>query len=277
MNRLSHAAPAGLFPAPRVSPHAGHAFGGIWRLTARRFFTVSYWLVLAGMLAALVVFSLPATSTRENAARDFLSWTAGFYVCFVVPLLSFILAASAMRDDLGAASVDYVFTRPVRRPLYVVFRFLAHLAVIQIDFLFALLVVTGIGLFWRVPEFTSAIPVILLGQVGAVFAFAAIGLLCGLLTSRYVIVGLVYAAIVEVGLGNVPTQLNQISLVRHLVVLVRPLFRETGWTFTPGALTGPESAAGALAVLGGVAVLAVAICAGFFSQREFAGSGSRDT
>jgi hypothetical protein len=42
------------FPAPRVTPDATHAFGGIWRLTARRFFTPGYWLTLAGLLVVLV-------------------------------------------------------------------------------------------------------------------------------------------------------------------------------------------------------------------------------
>ncbi|MGH7944590.1 MAG: hypothetical protein ACREH8_19355 [Opitutaceae bacterium] len=92
------------FPAPRVTPSAAHAFGGIWRLTARRFHTPVYWLTLAGMLAVLVVFSIPAAPTHEAAARGFLPWAGGFYVCFLLPILAFISAAGAIRDDFGASS-----------------------------------------------------------------------------------------------------------------------------------------------------------------------------
>lgn len=265
------------FPPPRVPPHAGHALGGIWRLTARRFSTLNYWLVLAGMLAALVVLSLPAASNRPAAARDFLSWAGGFYVCFVVPVLSFILGGGAMRDDLGAAAVDYVFTRPVRRPLYVLFKYIAHVAAVQIDFLFALMVVAGIGMFWRVPGLWDAVPYVVLGQVVAVFVFTAAGFFCAQITSRYVIVGLVYSAVVEVGLGNVPTQVNQISLLRHMVALVRPVLGDRGWSLTPGALAGTVSVPATLAVLFGVAAAGLVVCAIIFSRREFAGEGARET
>ncbi len=280
MTRPSVAVSSDLFPPPRVVPHARHALGGIWRLTSRRFFTANYWLVLAGLLAALVVLSIPATSSYEKAAKSFLPWTSGFYVCFAVPILSFIFGAGALRDDLGAASADYIFTRPVRRPVYVVFRYLAHVTVVQIDFLFALLVIAGLGRFWHVPGFSSALPFILPGQFAAVFVYDAIGFLCGVLTSRYVIVGLLYGAVVEVGLGNVPTQLNQISLVRHLVALVRPLHGEAGWSLTPGALAGTAPGTASipvtLALLGAVVVTAITLCALLFSRREFAGSATRD-
>jgi ABC-2 type transport system permease protein len=276
VNPAPFAAPSESFAPPRVAPRASAALGGIWRLTSRRFYAVNYRVTLAGLLAALAVFSIPATSSRGNAARDFLPWAAGFYVCFVVPILSFIFAAGAMRDDLGAASADYVFTRAVRRPVYLIFRYLTQVAVAQIDFLFALLVITGLGLYWQVPGLWPALPLILLGQVAAVFVFSATGMLCGLLTSRYVIVGLLYGAVVEAGLGNVPTQLSQISLVRHLVALVRPLYGDTDWSLTPGALSGTASIPATLAVLGSVVVIAVALCAMLFSLREFAGSASRE-
>ena len=264
------------FPPPRVAPNATHALAGIWRLSTRRFFTPNYWLILLGMLAALVVFSIPAAHNAESAARGLLPWAAGFYVCFVVPILSFISAAGAMRDDLGAATIDYVFTRPVRRPLYIVFRYLTQMVAAQIDFLFSLGIIVGLGIFWQLPDLWSALPLLLTAQMGAVVAFSAVGFFCGLVTSRYVIVGLLYGAVVEVGLGNVPTQLNQISLVRHLLTLVRPLLGDGGWAVN---LPTSDAALGTSATLGlllAVAAAAIGVTATLFSVREFAGSATRD-
>lgn len=270
------ASPTTPFPGPRVAPHAFHALGGIWRLASHRFRTVSYWLVLLGMLAVLVVLSIPAAPSEVVAQKRFLPWAAGFYGCFLVPILSFITAAGALRDDLGAASVDYVLTRPVRRPLYVIFRYAVHVGVTQISFLFALGVVVAIGLFWNVAGLGPAIPRLLAAQFCGILVFSALGFLCGLLTSRYVIVGLLYGAAVEIGLGGIPTQLNQVSLIRHLLAVVQPALGDGGWAITRSSLVALPSAAFSVLVLCVVAVAAVALTAIFFSRREFAGSAARD-
>lgn len=278
MNSADLAPPTGSpMPAssrPRVAPDTWHALGGMWRLAARRFFTPSYWFILLALLAVLVVLSIPAASSPRTAAADFLAWAAGFYVCFLVPILSFTLAAGAMRDDLAPASVDYVLTRPVPRSHYVVWRYLTQVGVAQIDFVFALLVVIGLGLFWQVPGLGAALPWLLAGQVAGVLAFSALGLLCGLLTSRYVIVGLLYGVVVEVGLGNVPTQLSQISLTRHLVALVQPLLRtgDGGWTVAPGVVNAAVSVPTSLGILALAILGALALASLLFARREFAGS-----
>ena len=264
------------FPAPRVTPNATHAFGGIWRLTARRFFAPGYWLMMAGMLGVLVIFSIPAAPHRAAAAQGFLPWAGGFYVCFLLPIFAFISAAGAIRDDLSNATVDYVFTRPIGRPAYVVFRYIAQMVCIQIDFLFALSVVAGIGIFHQVPGLWSALPVLLLAQIVAAATFSAFGFLCGLLTSRYVIVGLVYAAIIEVGIGNVPTQLNQISLVRQVLAILRPVVGDDAGALTRLALTSALGTPAIVAVLLAVSAVLIALTATVFSVREFVGSAGRD-
>jgi ABC-2 type transport system permease protein len=260
------------FAPPRVTPNAAHALGGIWRLTARRFFTPGYWLTLAGMLAVLVIFSIPAAPTRAAAAQGFLPWAGGFYVCFLLPIFAFISAAGAIRDDLSDATVDYVFTRPVQRPLYVVFRYLAQMTCVQIDFLFALSVVVGIGVFHQVPGLWAALPLLLLAQIVAATTFTAFGFCCGILTSRYVIVGLLYAAIIEVGIGNVPTQLSQISLVRQVLGILRPVLGEGAGAITRAASTSSLGTPAIVAVLLLVSSVLIALTATLFSVKEFAGA-----
>jgi ABC-type transport system involved in multi-copper enzyme maturation permease subunit len=267
---------AASFPAPRVQPNAAHAFGGIWRLTTRRFFTPGYWLMLGGMLVVLVVFSIPAAPNRSAAAMGFLLWAATFYVCFLVPILAFIAGAGAIRDDLSASTSDYVLTRPIRRPAFVVFRYLAQMACLQIDFSFALAVVVGVGVFHQVPGLWSALPLLLLAQVVALVTFSAFGFLVGLLTSRYVIVGLAYAAIVEVGIGNVPTQLNQISLVRQVLSIMRPFIGESAGAITRAAHTSTAGTPTIVVALILFSAALVAVTALLFGLREFAGPGARE-
>jgi len=258
-------------------PNAAHAFGGIWRLTIRRFFTPTRWLMLAAMLVLLVLFSFPATPNREAAARDFLPWAARFYVCFLVPILAFLSAAGAVRDDLQAGSVDYLFTRPVRRPLFVFLRYLAHVGCTQLDFLLALAVVVAIGVYHEVPGLWSAAPALLLAQVLVIAAFSAFGFLCAMLTSRYVIIGLVYGGLIEVGMGNVPTQLNRLSMIRQALSLLTPALDGERVGMGGPLAVDPLSGPAAIVLLLGTSAAMLGAAALIFSRRELAGASTRDS
>lgn len=263
------------FAAPRVPANAAHAFGGIWRLTAQRFFTRGHWLAVGGMLVVLGLFAWGASASK-GGVQHYASWCAGFHVCFLVPLLAFISAAGVVRDDLKAGTVDYVFTRPIRRHLFVAFRYLAHVGCAQLDFLLALGVVIGVGIYRGAPAIGTAVPLLLLAQVAVIVVFSAFGFLCAMLTSRYVIVGLVYGGIIEVGIGNVPTQMNRLSMIRHVRDLLEPVFRLGD---IPAAAMERAPQPGIAATLGMlllVAAVMLAATAAVFSLKELSGGAGRD-
>ena len=265
-----------IFPAPRVMPNAAHAFGGVWRLTVGRFFTTGHGLALLGMLVLLAMFALGASSSKPRIA-GYLTWAALFYVCFLVPILAFISAAGAIREDLKAGSVDYIFTRPVRRPAFTLFRFFSHVACAQLDYVLALAVVAGIGLFAGVPGMWKAVPLLWVAQAIVIVVFSAFGFFCGLLTSRYVIVGLLYGAIVEVGVGSIPTQLNRISMLRHVTEILRPVLGDARIGMGGPAAADPLSAPAAIALLLSFSAVLLAVAAALFTVKELAGESGRDT
>ncbi len=266
--------PSGGVEGPRVRPNLVHAFGGVWRLSIRRFYSPSRWLMLAGMLVVLGAFSIPAATTQAEAAREFLPWAARIYVGFLVPLLAFLSAAGLVRDDLQAGSVDYLFTRPVRRPVFVGLRYLAHVSCTQIDFLFGLAVIAGLGIFHQVPGLAEALPLLLLAQVVAIITFSAFGFLCAMITSRYVIIGLLYGALIEVGLGNVPTQLSHLSMSRQILTILAPLLERSGGNspMVVAAMSAPIAAG----IFLGTAVVMLGLTALIFHVREPAGALARE-
>jgi len=75
-----------------------------------------------------------------------------------VPVMAFISAAGAMRDEMKSGTVDYVLTRPLPKPALVVFKYLAHLACAQVDFLCAFAVVVAIGMYRHAPGLTAILP-----------------------------------------------------------------------------------------------------------------------
>jgi ABC-2 type transport system permease protein len=267
-----------VFAGPRVMPDTAHAFGGIWRLSVRRFYSPTRWLIFAGMLALLALFSFAGAPTRGGAAREFLPWVSRFYVCFLVPVFAFLGAAGVVRDDLQPGSVDYLFTRPIRRPVFVVLRYLAHTMCAQIDFLLPLGMLVAIGSVRGVPGIWSAVPMLLLAQVLMTVAFSAFGFLAAMLTSRYVVIGLVYGAVIEVGLGNVPTQLNRLSMIRQALNILHPLLgsqppaRPGARTIVLEVLSAPTAAT----LLLGTSLAMVGLAALIFALREPAGAAGRE-
>ncbi len=208
-------------PLVPVAPNLRHAFGGIWRLTLRRFLLPSRWLTLLIGLAVLALLAFAASRTG-GGSDNYAGWVGNFFVTFLVPALAFVVAAGAMRDEMKPGTVDYVLTRPVPRPAFVVFKFVAHTLCEQIDFVIALVVVLAIGTARGVPDLGAAWPKLLLGQVLLVTAASAFGFLAGILTSRYVVIGIAYAGVIEVGLGQIPTQLSRLSLTRQIRDLLEP-------------------------------------------------------
>jgi ABC-2 type transport system permease protein len=201
-------APASAHPPPRVAPNLAHAFGGVWRLTYPRFLTAGQLIMTLVLLALLALIGF--AMVREGRARTFAEWCAYIYYTSLLPILAFLMGAGAIRDDMKAGAVDYVLTRPVPRPAFVAFRFVAQIVCLQVLFLLALGVLVGIGMGENIPGVMAALPTMLLAQVLALTVFFAFGFFSGVLTSKYIVIGLLWGAFLEIGIGNIPTELARL-------------------------------------------------------------------
>lgn len=254
--------------APVVPPRLRRALGGVWRLTWPQVFAPGRWPL---MLLLLSLFGLLSwLATRGGSTHDFLEWATGFHLQVLIPVGAFLSGAGAIRDDMKSTSVDYVLARPVPRVALVAFRYLSHLACAQALGLVAFAVLIGTAVHRGVPDLPAVLPDLLLAQVLGVAAFLALGFACGALTARYLVVGLVYGGVIEIGLGQIPIQLNRLSLLHHLRAIVQPV--------APG-IAGPPAdtapwAAGALLLL--ISAVLLAGAAVLFAVREYAGAGAKE-
>jgi ABC-2 type transport system permease protein len=256
-------APPPLPPPPAgTQPNLRCAFGGVWRLTWRRQFAPSRWLI--GALGGVALGLLSVLGVRVGSSVQFFGWAAEFYLAVLVPVAAFLAGAGAIRDDMRSASVDYVLTRPVPRPAFVIFRYVSHLACAQLVGLLALVVVFGAGAYREVPDLAALAPRFLLAQGATITAFLALGFLCGAFTARYLVLGLLYGSVVEVGIGRIPIQLNRLSILHHVRTLL-----ESG---APAA----GSIATTIGLLVAIPLVLIALAAMLFSRREFAGDSPKD-
>lgn len=249
-----HSLPSG---SPPPVPNLRTAFGGVWRLTAPRFLTPRSLLSTLGAIAALGA----ACGASTYHGDQFLEWVMNSYVSFLLPLLVFVSAAGTLRDEMRSSTIDYVLIRAIPRPAFVGFKFIAHVAGVELQFLGAFAVLLAIGAYFHVPGIAAALPTFLATQVFLVLAFSGFGFMCAAFTSRYVVVGLIYGGVVEIGVGQIPTQLNRLSMVHQARMLLEPLavhHAAPSWSATLSTCT----------VFALVAVVTVAVAATVFSLRE---------
>lgn len=267
-NTGSITAPPPLPRPPEAVPGLARAFGGVWRLTYPRFFTVGQCLTLAGLLAGLALISLIFDRHRSSPLFTSL-WIIKLYLTILVPIMSFVLGASAIREDMQPGTVDYLFTRPVSRAAHVVFRFFSHVVCVQIHTLLALGVLAAIGVARDIPGITTALPAIALAQVLCVCVFSAAGFFAGTVSARYLVLGVLYGGLVEAGLRNVPA-VQEISMRQHLIAMLQPFQR------------GMESAVEAespwftATLILSLSATLIFISAIVFNRRELAGEKQKD-
>jgi len=126
------------------------------------------------------------------------------------------------------------------------------------------LLLFGAGALRHIPQLGTLLPLFLAAQFLAVPAWSALGLFLGQITKRYLPVALVYGLIVELGIGDIPTNINTLSMMRHLKTLLsndpalQSLYEWSG--------TGVVLPVGAL-LLG--AALFLALAAVLFTFREY--------
>jgi ABC-type transport system involved in multi-copper enzyme maturation permease subunit len=257
-------------PIRALRPHPLQAFGGIWRLTWGRFLTGGQLMLLLGTIALLSLLSL--VRIRHAHLGEYIPWTVEFYLGFILPVMAFLSGAAAMRDEMKSTTTDYILTRPIRRTHLVAFKYLSNLVCIQLFYLIVLTALLLLATIVHVPNVADAVPRLLVAQAITLTCFSALGLLFGVISSRYLILGILYAGTVELALGRIPTQLNHLSMTHQLGTVLQPLNPQGSQLFSTSS-----SDAAVIAMLLGEAALFVILCAIIYSRREWSGMAGRAT
>lgn len=185
-----------------------------------------------------------------NRISPFYHWLIDFYFFIALPLNCVRLCGGLIRDELQTNTLSFLTTRPLGRGRLLILKYLSQTAWLQIILLLETLLVFAAGQLREVPALGALLPLFLAAQFLAVFAWSALGVLLGQITKRYVAMAIVYGTVVELGIGRIPTNINTLSLTRHLKTLLaqHPALQNTyEW-----ATTGVPLSVGAMIVATGI-------------------------
>jgi len=155
-----------------------------------------------------------------NWSSPFYHWLIDFYFFIILPLSCVRASGALIRDELQADTLGFLTTRPLSRARLLAAEYMSQTAWLQIVFLVETLLIFAAGTLRQIPALGALMPVFLAAQLLAVAAWSALGTFLGLVTRRYIAIALLYGLIVEMGIGRIPTNINTLSLMRHLKTLL---------------------------------------------------------
>jgi ABC-2 type transport system permease protein len=191
-------------------------WAGLWGIAWRSVWSVRRWPVLAVIILGNPLLAWLALRTIESEAdQEWLQWVAHFHFGLVVPLWCLIAFGSFIRDEVQAGTIGFLLTRPITRFRFLVLRWLCTLVTVQAPLALNTVLLGVAGLMLDISSATS-LTLLLVGiQLVVVPAYGAIAAFLGLLTRKYLLLGLVYGFVVEIGIGQIPTNINTLSVARH--------------------------------------------------------------
>ncbi|MBI4657503.1 MAG: ABC transporter permease [Verrucomicrobia bacterium] len=190
------------------------AFRGLWLLAWRTQLSLRR---LPLVLASLGLIPILAYATVEDeATRPFFHWTVEFYFLLGLPLYCLSVCGAMIRDELQSDTLGFLSTRPMTRARLFLGKFLCNFIWLQGLALLCGLLMVAVGWTRAISGITAFALIFLAAQFLAVLSYGALSSLLGLIHQRYMVLGFIYGFVVEVGIGQIPTNINNLSLSRHL-------------------------------------------------------------
>lgn len=245
-----------------IRPSFGRAFRGLWHLTWKSHLTLRRLPLLLGTLGAIPV--LAGATIQAGTTKPFIHWTVDFYFLLLLPLYCLAVCGAMIRDELQTDTLGFLITRPLARARLFLAKFLCHVIWLQALALLSSLLLFAVGLVRSVPGAGALVPIFLASQLLAVLAYGALSALLGLINQRYMVLGIIYGFVVELGIGQIPTNVNNLSLSRHLRTLLahdQTIRDLRDWT--------PDKSLLSVAALLVAAVVFLAAGAALFTYREY--------
>jgi ABC-2 type transport system permease protein len=226
-------------------------------------------LIILGLLGAIpsVVVWLATANRTSSKLLEIYNETAIFTLfLIVVPITSIVLGSASLGDERRDGTLSFLVVRPIPRSAIAAAKLAAAaLAAVMVSALSGILASAALSI--RASDWSTLVPT-LVGLTIAAGCYVAVFLVLGHLTSRAVLIGLVYLFLWETGISFAAPSLANISLFRiGLTAYAGMLPEAQAFLAEPlGSLTpGAGGAALKLLILG---ALAIATAAALLRNRD---------
>lgn len=248
-------------------PHLFKVLEGIWGLFWRanlgksgRWVTLA-WLVLPPVILAILLNMAPG-EPPENGYEKVL--VIG-YLFQVTPLVCLFGFGGVIREEIRENTLSFLAVRPVGRVRLLAAKYVSQLIWVQALLALELSALVAVGAL-SFESFDLSIwgPLMALQALGTL-AWSTVAMTLGLVSKNYVPLGILYGALVEKGIANIPTNVNTLAVTRNLqnAFEAHPILGEV-FEFIP-----PAEAASPILNIGGLALVFLVLSAALYYFREY--------
>jgi ABC-type transport system involved in multi-copper enzyme maturation permease subunit len=161
-----------------------------------------------------------ASGFPQHETKPYFRWLVDVYFLIFLPLFCLAVCGAMIRDELQADTLGFLVTRPLTRARLFVLKYLCHMTWLQIVIAVHCVLLFAVGNLRQVPGVNALFPLFFGVEILAVLAWSALSSLLGLINQKYMVLGLVYGFVVEMGIGRIPTNINSLSLTRHIKAIL---------------------------------------------------------
>jgi ABC-2 type transport system permease protein len=238
------------------------------RVTLRQVVGGPRWLAFAllALLPSVVMWFASMNLTAEATFDRFHDAPLPTLLLIVVPVVTLVVASGALGDERRDATLSFLLVRPVRRSTIVAAKlaasWLAAVAVVGVAGAMA----AGV-LALRAGTWVTLAPTLVAVAVSSA-GYAAVFVVLGYLTSRAVLVGLVYVFVWESGISLAVPTLATVSLSRiGLTAYVGLLPRSAGMLDEPLGNLAPGVGGASVKAIG-ISVVALMVGSWMLRRRD---------
>ena len=223
-------------------------------------------LGLLGAIPAVVVWFATANQSSSNLLETYNESAIPTLFLIVVPITSIVLGSASLGDERRDGTLSFLVVRPIPRSAIAAAKLAAAtLAAVIVSLLSGTLASAAVSI--RASDWSTLVPT-LVGLAIAAGCYAAVFLVLGHLTSRAVLMGLIYLFLWETGISFAAPSLANVSLFRIGLTAYAGMLPESQAVLAEplGSLTpGAGGAALKLLILG---ALAIATAAALLRSRD---------
>jgi ABC-type transport system involved in multi-copper enzyme maturation permease subunit len=190
------------------------ALRGMWILTWRPLLAFSRWpkLVITLLALPLLLYSTLQPGSRQQLFCMFVC----LFLQLILPFYCLAVFGDMIREELQANTLVFLTTRPMTRVRLYLLKFFWIWVWTEMLMLIHLGILAIVAWARGVEGAMSLLALTTVSQFLAIMVFGALSAFLGVLQRRYMVLGLLYGMVVEIGIGQIPTNINALSMLRHI-------------------------------------------------------------
>ncbi len=179
--------------------------------------------LLAAATAAAVVYIVMELALDGDDHQRFWALAIEVFVLKILLIFALTKGGEALRSDLKDGTIEYLWTRPVgKAKLYLGFWLGSLLGLLPV-LLGSLLSISWIGVSMGAIDGFAELALLWIGAFLVAVGAGSLSLAFSALTSKFVVFGIFYFALVEMVLSRLPTGVRSMALRSHASDLLEPL------------------------------------------------------